>query len=122
VAFQATLSLGDLSGGDVTVAFADVMARQGASPWFRTGVLSAPAGSAPGLLETLHIKHHFFSDTASWKSDFMSHVADIVHKRNDAAERSALEAFGKLMNASGNLLWKRALDKLKADRIVPSQK
>ncbi len=122
VAFQATLSLGDLSGGDVTDAFADVIARQGASPWFRTAVLSAPAGSAPGLLETLQSKHRFFSDTASWKSDFMSHVAGIVQKRNDAAERSALEAFGKLMNASGNLLWKRALDKLKADSMVPSQK
>ena len=122
VAFQATLSLGDLSGGDVTNAFADVMARQGASPWFRTAVLSAPAGSTIGLLETLHTKHKFFSDTVSWKSDFVSNVAGIVRQRKDPAEISVLEAFGQLMKASGNLIWKRVLDKERSDSLATLRK
>ncbi|MCE2833572.1 MAG: dehydrogenase [Chitinophagaceae bacterium] len=122
VAFQATLSLGDLSGEDVSNALAEVMSRQGASPWFRTAVLSAPAGSTPGLLEALHAKHRFFNDTVSWKSDFVSDVAGVVRQRKDPAEVSALETFGQLMKASGNLVWKRALDKERSDSLATSKK
>jgi hypothetical protein len=122
VAFQATLSLGDLSGEDVRNAFAEVISRQGASPWFRTAVLSAPAGSTPGLLETLHTKHRFFSDTISWMSDFVSNVAGIVRQRKDPAEVSALESFGQFMKASGNLVWKRALDKERSDSLATLKK
>ncbi|MFN7279363.1 MAG: hypothetical protein ACK5VH_04325, partial [bacterium] len=67
-------------------------------------------------------KHKFFSDTVSWKSDFVSNVAGIVRQRKDPAEISVLEAFGQLMKASGNLVWNRALDKERSDSLATSKK
>jgi len=122
VVFQATLGLGDFTGGDVTTALAEVMSRQGASPWFRTAVLCAPAGTAPDLLTALYSSGNFFNDTASWKSEFIKDVAGIIRQRNQPAEISSLEAFENIMKVSGYQTWIQALEKGKSDSLVASKK
>jgi hypothetical protein len=91
VAFQATLSAGDFKGQPLADAMADVMAKHGASPWFRTAVLSSEVGSSPQMLLSLDRRHDFFRDTASWKRTFIRDLSAVISARDRKEERLALE-------------------------------
>lgn len=95
VALQATLSAGDGNGQTLTTALADVLVRHGASPWFRTAVLSSTAGSSAALLKELAARKDFFGDTAVWKRSFVRDISMVITSRNNPEERQAIE---RLMN------------------------
>jgi putative membrane-bound dehydrogenase-like protein len=103
VAFQSTLSLGDFRGRNVVEALAEIAAEKGGSPWYRTAILSAPAGSSPAILASLMNRPTFLSDTISWKISFVRDVTRIVVDRNNPLELAEIKAIAA-SSGTGNAI------------------
>jgi hypothetical protein len=90
VAFQATLSLGQFKGAEVTAALAHVLQSYGDNSWFRTAVLSADSSLSITLLQDLAAQGSFFTQTAPWKSTFLQEAAYVIGAQNHAEETVSL--------------------------------
>ncbi len=110
VAFQATLSLGDLQGEDVTRAMTNITLKYGSSAWFRTAILSAPGATSPDLLMSLAADGRFLRDTTAWKVDFVSHIVDIVKQRNDPNGISGLKKLEATLKTSASPVFLKAFE------------
>ncbi len=79
VALQAILSAGEFSEQqEVVEAFAKVIDQHGESPWFRTAVLSAKAGTSISLLRTLKRQTTFFEEATDWKTGFLEDFSYVL--------------------------------------------
>ncbi len=86
VVFQATLSLGEFSGKDITDAMIKVLKKEGMNSWFRTAVLSSAAGSSVRLIKELAGGSVFFQKEAEWKQRFLEDFSYIIGARNQKGE------------------------------------
>ncbi|MEZ5041764.1 MAG: hypothetical protein R2828_17850 [Saprospiraceae bacterium] len=86
VVLQASLSLGQFSGGEVVAALAKVMTNYSADPWIRTAVLSSEPGSSLDLFESLIQQKVFFQDTLALKLDFVAAFSQVLGARNKPKE------------------------------------
>ncbi|WP_436835206.1 PVC-type heme-binding CxxCH protein [Arenibacter algicola] len=103
VAFQATLSLGQLKDKAVIPALAKALELHGQSSWFRTAVLSSEAGSGIDLLKILE-RNSFFKDASSWKLNFIETCSNVIGARNNKNQISgllSLLAQSSLSNTAG---------------------
>lgn len=84
VAFQATLSLGEFTGGTVVAALTRAVEKWCADPWFRTAVLSSAPGSSLELLTMLADQGYFSGQTVEGKKAFLEDFAFVAGAHNDA--------------------------------------
>lgn len=87
-AFQATLSLGEFSGPKVTDAMLKVLELRGDKPWFRTAVLSSPAGASADVARKVLSINKPGSD--EWKTKFLSDLAYVKGASNNGQDITSL--------------------------------
>ncbi|WP_229311657.1 PVC-type heme-binding CxxCH protein [Larkinella rosea] len=90
VALQASLSIGQFTTPVVVSTLAEVIQKHSENNWFRTAVLSSPAGSSPELLRLLVNQKTILSDTTSGKMAFLNDFSKVIGRRNRPAEVSRL--------------------------------
>ena len=78
VVFQATLSAGNAQGESAVDALADVVARRGEDPLFRTAVLSSNAGTSVALLDQLIRKYAFLENSDGWKESLLEELSFVI--------------------------------------------
>ncbi|MCC5905342.1 MAG: hypothetical protein JJU13_04000 [Balneolaceae bacterium] len=81
VAFQATLSIGEFTGDEVTSTLAYVVEEYGHNTWFRTAVLSSESGSSIELFLNLHTRDFFQDEMSSWKRSLLEDLTFAVGSR-----------------------------------------
>lgn len=77
VAFQATLSLGEFKGNNITNDLAKVLEKYGSNSWFRAAVLSSEPGSSISLVKQLTAPGSFM-EKASWGQAFLKDIAYVI--------------------------------------------
>lgn len=82
---QATLSLGQFNGQQITDAFVQVLGRYGDNKVIRMAVLSAEAGSTPGLLDAL-FKGSIAQDTVKVSASFIHDLSYVIGARNNKTQ------------------------------------
>jgi len=90
VAFQATLSIGEFTGNEVTSSLADVVEQYGHNPWFRTALISSDAGSSIELFLYLQARDFFHHEISPWKRSFLEDLTFAVGSRGQAEEINVL--------------------------------
>jgi putative membrane-bound dehydrogenase-like protein len=86
VAFQAALSIGELTGDEVISALADVVEEYGHNTWFRTAVISSGAGSSVELLRHLQDREFFAGEIDPWKLSLLEDLTFAAGSRGQAEE------------------------------------
>ena len=110
VAFQATLTVGNLEPTRrVIYVLSDVLSRHPEDPWFRTAVLSAPAGFAAPVFGALVSRHdQFFESPSEPKQELVRAFARLVGARREPLE---IERFLKQLRTAEPLrqpAWRQA--------------
>lgn len=89
VAFQATLSIGEFSSGNVAEALAEVVEKRYKVSWFRTAVLSSDIGSSVEFVNNLN-STSFFDEIDDDKKKFINDLAYVFGARNAEGEVATL--------------------------------
>ncbi|TLV00680.1 PVC-type heme-binding CxxCH protein [Dyadobacter luticola] len=81
VAFQATLSIGNLPAAQSAPILAEVLQKHYKDQWFRLAVLSSDAGSNEAFLKLLEDKYAFFKNIDEEKTAFQTDLNKTIEAR-----------------------------------------
>lgn len=93
VAFQACLTLGEMSGLEIEEHFLSSFERRKADPWFGKAILTSDSGSSFSFFQNLADNLSLFETADSLTLNFGENLAQVIGKRQDLKEMSQMQKF-----------------------------